>query len=318
MNLIKTLFADDAVLEKVRFPCVKQPKFDGVRGQHLNDWFGARTLRKFNNVHIQNFFSQKGFKGFDGELAAERENHPRLCSLTTSATNTIEGEPWLMWHVFDYVTHETLKTPYIERLAAAEQRVARLKQEAPLLGCHLQVMPWKLVHSMEELQNEIERDLDAGYEGTIIRDPQGPYKQGRSTVREGFLLRIKPYIEVDAVVEQIVEGRRNENEAKLNGLGYTERSTHAENMVPNGMVGRMNSRLCEDVVFNGSTIHKKGDPIGVSAGRLTHEQRALFFQRQDLLIGKRIKVQIFPIGIKDKPRHPTFQSFRSDEDTVER
>jgi DNA ligase-1 len=316
--LIKAMLADDYVREKLVFPRIVQPKIDGVRGVNLIRRFSGRSLKPFGNRYITSFFSQEQFRGFDGELAAEAETHPRLCSLTTSATSTIEGTPWLMWHIFDYVTKETLDVPYAARLGNAEAAVARMQSEHPLLGCHLKVIPWTMAYSLPELDALVETHIDMGYEGTIVRDPNGRYKQGRSTAREGGLLRIKPYIEVDAIVQRIVEGRRNDNEARINPLGHTERSTHQENMQPNGMVGAMESVLCEDVIFNGNTIHRKGDPIRVSAGRLTHEQRALFFIRQDLLVGKRIKAQIFPIGIKDKPRHPTFQSFRSDEDTVER
>jgi DNA ligase-1 len=275
-------------------------------------------MRRFNNLYACNFFSQIGFKGFDGEFAAEAETHPRLCHLTTSALNTVEGEPWLMWHIFDYITSQTIGLPYIARLQTGHDRVQRLKNDRPELGAHVQTIPWCICNNMDELQNEIEADLDNNFEGTIIRKVDGRYKEGRSTVKEGLLLRIKPYMEVDAVVEQVIEGQKNLNEATFNHMGYTQRSTHAENMVPNGMVGSMMSRLCEDVDFLGKRIHSKGDPIKVSAGKLTHEQRALYFTRQDLIVGQRIKVQIFPIGIKEKPRHPTFQSFRSDVDVVER
>lgn len=317
-HFIKPLFADDADLDRAVYPLIKQPKIDGYRGCHLNDWFTARTLRKFNNIHATNFFSQKGFYGFDGEMAAESETHPNLCHLTTSALNSIEGEPWLMWHIFDYVTRDTIGLPYIARLQMAHDRVEQLKNNAPELGAHLQMIPWKIVNNRDELENEIEADLDAGYEGTIIRKVDGRYKEGRSTVKEGLLLRIKPYMEVDAIVHQVIEGQKNLNEATINNLGYTERSTHAENMVPNGMIGAMQCVLCEDVVFLGRTIHRRSDPIKVSAGKLTHMERADYLINLNRIIGRRIKVQIFPIGIKDKPRHPTFQAFRDQADTVER
>lgn len=312
------MFADDAVLERVVFPVIKQPKIDGFRGVFINDWLTARTMRRFNNLHTCNFFSQIGFKGFDGEFAAESETHPRLCHLTTSALNTVGGEPWLMWHIFDYVTSQTLNMPYIARLQMGHDRVQRLKNDRPELGAHVQTIPWKIVNNMDELQNEIEADLDNGFEGSIIRKVDGRYKEGRSTVKEGLLLRIKPYIEVDAVVDELIEGQKNLNEATFNHAGYTTRSTHAENMIPNGMIGSMQCTLCEDVTFLGKTIHRKGDPIKVSAGKLTHGERDFYFHNPERILKRRIKVQIFPVGIKDKPRHPTFQSFRSDADTVER
>lgn len=318
---IKPMLADDwsPRAYPVVFPVIKQPKIDGVRGQFINEYgAGARSLRPFSNLHTTNFFSQHVFRGLDGELAAEDECHPRLCSLTTSATSTIEGQPWLMWHVFDYITPNTYHLPYDARLEMLADRVKWIKEVYPHLGVHLKVIPWIVVDSMEQLEEEIEKDIDLGYEGTIIRKKKGEYKQGRSTAKQQGLLRIKPFMSVDAIVQSVIEGRRNENEATINALGHTERSTHQENMVPNGMVGAVMATLCEDVTWIGNVIHKRGDLVRFSAGRMTHEERKLWFEHPELIVGKRMQGQIFPKGIKDKPRFPTFQCLRSADDVVER
>jgi DNA ligase 1 len=313
----KPLLACDADLAKLKFPAIEEPKIDGVRGCNLLGQMTARSLKPFGNKHISLFFSQQAFRGFDGELAAEHERNPALCRLTTSATSTHEGAPWLMWHVFDYLTPETLNLPYIERLYTMEAAVARIKKEHPLLGVHLKPISWSIVHSLEEFLAKSDQYIEQEYEGIMYRDINGKHKDGRATATQLQLLRVKPVVDVDCRVDKILEGRRNDNEAMINELGYTERSTHQENMIPNGMVGAMDCTLLEDVVFNDKVIHKKGDPIRASAGCMPHDQRALFFVRQDLLLGKRISVRIFPRGVKDKPRHPRFRSFRSDEDTVE-
>lgn len=299
------MLADDWKEEKAKFPVVIQPKIDGVRG--INHGFGltARTTKKFDNLHSTMFFSQGGFTGFDGELAAEDERHPRLCNLTTSALTTIQGEPWLMWHIFDFVNSETIRQPYLVRLQVAAEKVLHLKNNYPLLGAHLKLIPWVLVHNMDDLQMHVQKHIAEGYEGTIVRDPNGMHKQGRSTPREGGLLRIKGFVEEDAVVIRVEEGKQNNNEATINGLGLTERSTHKANMIPNGMVGAL---ICTDV--------NTGQEIKVSAGRLTHEERVRYFQNQDLILGKTIKYQHFLKGRKDKPRFPTFQSMRAEVDKV--
>ena len=74
-------------------------------------------------------------------------------------------------------------------------------------------------------------------------------------------------------------------------------------MIPNGMVG---SLLCKDV--------KTGREITIGAGKMSHEERLLFFADQKRLIGQVVKYKHFPKGVKDKPRFPTFQSFRVDSD----
>ena len=316
--MIKPMRAADWDRKKVKFPVIKQPKIDGVRGVNINNVMSARSLKPFGNKHTNLFFSQNVFRGFDGELAAEAATHPRLVSLTSSATSTHEGTPWLMWHIFDYVTSETIALPYIARLMMSADRIHKLESDVPHIAHHLTPIPWKVLRNMNEVDEEIAADIDAGYEGTILRAHDGKYKEGYSSPTQGGLVRIKPFMRVDAIVVKIYEGQRNENEAQENELGHTFRSTHKENMVPNGMVGAMDAVLCEDVVFNGKVLHKAGDMMRVSAGRMTHAERALYFASPNLLMSKRIQVQIFPIGIKDKPRMPTFQSFRTLEDTVEK
>lgn len=319
MHLSKPQLAEDWIPEKVKFPVIVQPKFDGVRGLNLFGRLSGRSLRPFNNQYANNYFSQGGFLGFDGEMAAEAEDNPLLCSLTTSALNTIRGEPWLMWHIFDYLRPETVELEYFKRYSLAQKKVEQLKEQFPLLGAHVQMMPSVgHVETMDALMTHIQWHAEAGYEGTIIRNPFGIHKNGRSSPAHRGLLRIKAFCDVDCIVLKINEGQSNQNEAKVNRLGLTERSTHQENMLPNGMIGSLDCELLEDVFhpLTRKLVHHKGEPIRLSAGCMTHEERAMYFTHQHLINGKRVKGRLFPVGVKDKPRHPRFQSFRTDADTV--
>jgi DNA ligase-1 len=320
VNVTKPHLACDWEPGKVRFPVAMQPKLDGVRGVNLHGRMTARTLKPFKNKHTGLFFSQAAFLGLDGELAAEHEAHPRLCSLTSSATGTIEGTPWLMWHVFDYLRPEFAGMPYKRRYAFLDQLVERIKMEQPVLGAHLTLMPMLIVKDMTELECLIEDNIDKGYEGTIIRDLEAPHKNGRSTPTQGSLLRIKSFVEVDCIVEEVVEGQSNQNEATVNALGHTERSTHQANMVPNGMCGALICKLAEDALhpFTQEIIHRKGDHIRLAAGKMTHDERVEVWRNRAKYLGERCKGKIFPTGIKDKPRFPTWQAWRSEEDTIEK
>ena len=309
---MKPMLAEDWIEEKVQFPVAMQPKIDGVRGINLFGSLTGRSLKQHANIHTTKFFSQTATLRLDGELACGDQTDPELCRKTTSALNTVKGEPLVDWHIFDVVVPGLT---FIERHAMLEKYIAELKclDNYPLAQ-RLHVVPYRIVRSMEELISVDDEYLDAGYEGSILRKIDGFYKYGRSTVREGLLLRIKRFIEEDAVVLEIDEGQTNLNEAKVNELGRTERSTHAENMVPNGMVGNLVCELTKDVVHRGEKLFVKGQRIRVSAGRMPHDDRKRYFEQQHLLIGKTIKFKTFPIGVKDKPRFPTFQSLRSDAD----
>lgn len=311
---MKPMLASDYDESKLRFPLIVQPKIDGVRALNNNGRLTGRSLKEFKNKHVTTQFSILDYVGFDGELAAESETHPDLCRLTTSAVGTIEGEPYVLWWLFDYVRGVVATQPYETRYMELLQEIQYLQKMNPFLARHLRAVPSYKVTDLEMLRGKDEEFLKQGYEGTIIRDPNGLHKQGRSTIKEGGLLRIKQFIDAEAVVNDITEGESNQNEAKIGLLGQTERSSHQANMVPNGMVGNLICYAQKTVQLNGIPLITKGQQITVAAGKLTGEQRKFFWQNKDKIIGKVIKFQFFPKGIKDKPRFPTFQSFRDEAD----
>lgn len=316
----KAMLAADYDESRMKFPCLLQPKIDGVRGIHLNGVLTGRSLKKHKNKHATEYFSHPMFAGFDGEMAAESEMHPNLCSLTTSALNSIKGEPALTWWVFDYITPDTERLPYIERYGRMVDRVEELKRspETKEMASSLEIVPAHWCYSLNEALELDGRWLDFGFEGSIIRDPDGAYKQGRSTVKEGGLLRIKRFIDFEATVVELIEGQVNGNEAQTNELGRTFRTTHQENMVPNGMVGAMMCKLLKDVVVTENGDEKAlfwaGDLVKVSAGSMPHADRVRYFENPSQILGQIAKVKTFPKGVKDKPRFPTFLSLRATED----
>lgn len=314
---MKPMLASDYAEEKIKFPVLAQPKIDGVRALNMTGTLTGRSLKKHANRHVTGYFSHSSLVGFDGEMAAEHECHPDLCRLTTSALSTITGTPYILWHVFDYVTPQTSGLPYVQRLAAMAERIAHMQADAHLQGVaqHLRMIPSVMCATLEQLLEVDAVWLDMGYEGTIIRDPQGLHKQGRSTIKEGGLLRIKRFIDFEVEVTEILEGVTNTNEAQTNELGLQFRSTHQENMVPNGMVGAMMGRVIKDILdAKGAVLFAEGSIIKIGAGRMTHDDRVRYFKEPALLIGQIAKAKLFPKGVKDKPRFPTFQSIRCKSD----
>lgn len=301
MALIKPHLASDWNPEKQTFPVVMLPKIDGVRGLNPAGQFVARSLKKHGNLYTSRFYSEPCLIGLDGELAAEDWQHPDLCRLTTSATSTHDGAPFTLWWIFDLVNEKTQDWGYLDRLKEADSLIRRLQADPLQPECvrHLRIVPHVVVHNMEALEEQDAEWLEMGFEGSILRDPNGKHKNGRCTVREGAYLRIKRFIEEEAYVMGIIEGQQNMNDAQENELGRTFRSTHQENMVPNGMVGAMQVRSLKD-----------GAEFVVGAGKMPHADRKKFFDNPELLLGKIIKYQHFPKGVKDKPRFPTFKTFR--------
>lgn len=314
---MKPMLASDYKEDKLRFPLIAQPKIDGVRGMQLpgGQGFTGRSLKPHANRYTTELYSDYNLIGFDGEVAAELETHPDLCRITSSALSRIEGHPFTLWWIFDYVTTASWDWPYRVRLDALNHQLEHLKLFKPEISLHLRRIPWILVRELDELLWYDNQWLDMGFEGTIVRDPEGKYKEGRSTVREGGLLRIKRFVDFEFVVTDVIEGEENQNAAQVNELGLQFRSSHKANMVPNGMVGAMIGRVLADVQdLQGKVVLQKDEEVKVAAGRLTRDQRLYYFQHQDELKSKICKGKLFPKGIKDKPRFPTWQMFRLPSD----
>lgn len=310
------MLADDYVEEKLEFPLGAQPKIDGVRGLNMLGNLTGRSLKSHKNKHTTKFYSHSALVGLDGELAAESETNPDLCRITSSALSTINGEPYTLWWLFDYITPQTIQLGYQDRYNLLIERIRELYHINNQAWQHLRIVPMVICNSLEELLACDARWLEMGYEGTCIRRLDGKHKQGRSTVREMGLLRIKRFVESEALVMGLEEGETNLNEAQINELGKTFRSSHKDNKVPNGMIGNIQCRAMQNIkdAHSGRLLIEEGQLIKVSPGNMIHELRKYFFENQGEIIGKVIKYKFFPKGIKDEPRFPTFQTFRIESD----
>lgn len=295
---MKPALASNYDPSNIQLPTFAQPKIDGVRGLNLDGNLVGRSLKAFKNKALTAKFSQLKYQGLDGELAFGEETSGSLCRDTTSAVNTITGPAdGFVWHVFDYVTEETIKLPYHERYRLLVKKVEELDEDC------IKLVPYFNLKSSAEVEEYDEENLAEGYEGTILRNPDSLYKEGRPGKKEQQLMRIKRFSDSEALVLAVVEGRTNLNEAVINELGRSERSSHAENQVPNGLVG---SLTCKDL--------ESGMTITVSPGEMDHIERKFYFDNPQEIVGKTITYKSFKKGVKTLPRFPTFKNIRSAED----
>ncbi len=315
---MKPMLAEDWDEQKVVFPVGIQPKIDGVRGLTTEGGLTGRSLKAHENRYTTAFFSKPEYRFMDGELAAEDERHPDLCRITSSAVSRIDGSPFVLWHVFDLLTIEAISQPYGVRYDMLVKHVHMLQTQG--FAGHLRVVPMNIVSNLDELERIHLEHLTLGYEGSILRGLDKMHKQGRSSPKQQGLLRIKDFIDFEFRVTSITEGKHNGNDAQTNELGHTFRSTHQDNMVPNGMVGNLIGNVIGDV-FDPQNKAKKllsdGQEVTVSAGRMPHNKRLHYLANPSEIINHICKAQFFPKGIKDKPRFPTYTSHRSERDMSE-
>lgn len=312
---IKPQLAEDAILEKVKFPCIVQPKIDGVRALNLNGTLTGRSLKPFEGFGITERFSGDRYLGLDGEmiLGTKPNCTNRLCSLTTGAMGRFQGVtemPDLQWNVFDIVTSGTVNQSYNDRYWHLARRVDHLHDErVKLVQRHDAINR----HQLDLLISEF---FDAGYEGVIIRNPNAPYKPGRATQKGQELWRVKSWADAEILVTGITEGEVNMNEAKKNALGRTERSSAKAGMVPNGQVGSIQGVLLADFhcPITGKLLFPKDLEITVGSGEMTVAEAERYFKNPKQIIGHIVKFKHMTHGVKDKPRFPTYISHRLPQD----
>jgi DNA ligase-1 len=309
----KPQLAEDAVLEEVRFPCWVQPKIDGVRAMNITGRLTGRSLDEFKGFGISDYFSKPEFRHLDGEmiLGIKPNCTERLCSATTGAMGRfkdVDEMANLHWWVFDHLEQPGL--PYHVRYSSLELKVRRL--------CHPRVhlVPCAPISDRPQLLSIIAEYAAQGYEGTIIRNPYAPAKEGRATRKGQELWRVKPWADAEIFVTGITEGSKNGNEAKKNTLGRTERSSAAAGLIPNGQVGSIQGTLLADFFdpITGKLLFAKGLPVTVGSGEMSVAEATHYFKHPDEIVRHIVKFKHMTHGVKDVPRFPTYISHRLVQD----
>lgn len=310
---MKPQLAEDADLDAVRFPCIVQPKIDGVRALNLNGTLTGRSLKPFEGYGITEFFSTPLFHGFDGEMTlGDKPNcSERLCSATTGAMGRFKDVSEmadLHWWVFDHLAFGDQR--YRDRYYRAQKIVESLAHP------RVHLVPSIRAHDRSALDDLITEYAESGYEGTIIRNPEAPYKAGRATKKGQELWRVKPWADAEILVTGVTEGQMNGNVAKTNALGRTERSSHKAGMVPNGQIGSIQGVLLADFFCptTGALLFPRGREITVGSGEMTVMEAEFYWRSPSLILDHIVKFKHMPFGVKDKPRFPTYVSHRLPQD----
>lgn len=274
-------------LDDISFPVYASPKIDGIRCVIKDGIPLSRSFKKIPNRHISRCL--KGLPdGLDGELITGSNFQE-----ATSGIMTESGSPDFTYFVFDYVKDDPQK-PYVDRMKDLKNLT--------LSQTFIKLVQDRKIENKKELEEYEEKALADGFEGVMIRSPDGPYKFGRSSVKEGYLLKLKRMEDSEAEVVGFEEMMTNKNKAKKNELGYTARSSSKSGMKPANTLGKL---IVKDL--------KTGIQFGIGSG-LNQTQRKEIWENKPQYIGKIVKYKYQAIGVKDAPRIPIFVGFRSKED----
>lgn len=275
---------------KASYPYLATPKIDGIRFTMVEGKALSRTFKPIRNLHIQELLSIHLPNGVDGELTCGKSFQE-----STSAVMSVHGKPNFKVWIFDYVREESGQVlPYNRRLTDLDLDVAQLPFQCEILR-GIQVDGPDQLGAYESLM------LLEGFEGVMVRSPEGGYKFGRATVRENTLLKVKRFSDAEAVVIGIEEKMTNSNPAETDAFGRIKRSTCASGMVPAGTTGAL-------LVRDGS-----GREFSIGSG-LDDKTRKEIWDDQEKYIGLLVKYKYLEHGVVDLPRHPVFLGFRDPDD----
>ena len=295
-------FRENPILKSLHYPKLVSPKFDGIRAiRPLGDVrLHTRKMKLVPNLNVREKFCHVILDGMDGELIVGEPTDPRVYHKTESVVMSYAppkpaGDVRL--HVFD--SFKRPSEPYEKRL----ERLYATKPTDRLMN-DIVIVTQKLVRNADEVLAYEEEQVLLGYEGIMIRDPRAPYKNGRSTLSEEYLLKLKRFEDSEAVITGFDEQMENTNEAKPSELGYMKRSKKQAGMVGKGTLG----------AIIGYDAKKKWEVrVGMGPG-LDDALRAWIWANRKKLMGKTFKYRYQPAGTKDKPRSPRFIGFRDKKD----
>jgi DNA ligase-1 len=293
--------AERELAKRLQFPVFTSPKIDGLRCIILPDRGAvSRTFKPLPNKFLQDWVKRhmELLQYLDGELTVGSLKNPNLFNTTQSGIMSAGGEPDFRFIVFDDTTLDY--RPFDERHAEAAKRVEAARK-VPELHDRLLFLTHIQCDNLQEVFHQEDIAVEQGFEGLMIRSPKAPYKSGRSTLKEGGLIKLKRFEDAEGTVAGFEPLMRNTNPAELDNFGHTRRSSHKSGKVADDLLGKL--------ILNIDGFDER--QVAVGSG-FTEAERRSIWERRDEYLGKTVSFKYFPHGTKDAPRHPIFKGFRED------
>jgi DNA ligase-1 len=283
----------DWLVVKDMFPMYISVKLDGIRClKHPVHGPCSREFKTIPNQHIRTTLLMECPEYLDSEIVTyNADGTMREFNDVQGDVMRQAGEPDFKLHVFDYF------------LTPGQTFEARFAQLLDMefdgdLPDFVSIVPHKLVYNSKEIEAFTKQALLDGYEGAMLRMVGGIYKEGRSTLKQGWLLKVKHYLDAEGTVIGFEERMKNTNPKTKDKLGKSVRSSHKAGKVPTGTLGKF-------------VLDTKFGELRVGTGRgLNDKLRQEIWDNQDKYMGKTITFAYQPHGTKTLPRIPIFKGFR--------
>lgn len=270
--------------ERVKFPCIGQPKIDGLRvvafvGTDRVDYF-SRSGKPFDTLESLTPNILASFTPgtvLDGEVTSD--SFLESISAVKRKTAKKDGEHNIVYFIFDIMSQGQFDSK--DCPATQEYRLKMLDEMFDIIATegrnpqNIKTIPWKLLHNAEELDEYYTEALDAGWEGLMVKQRNAGYH-----FKRGYhWMKIKPEKSYDLEITGFIEGKKG---------GKTDGMLGAITYDYNGYVGKVGT--------------------GFSL-----ELRQQIWDARDQLIGDLIEVEAMERSGKGMVRlqHPRFKRFRT-------
>jgi len=206
---IKAMLAHKYNEDKADYPAFIQPKLDGVRCLFSTKGAFSRTGNQFMNVmHIEKalepFFAKYPNAVVDGELYNHglKDDFEKIISLVKKKKPTVqdvvEASQLTQYHIYDIAS--------MEYATYTDRNLFILAEPCFKNKYCIQITPTRLATDFDHAQQWHEKNLKAGYEGSIYRTPSGKYKGTRSW----DLMKFKDFHDAEATIinYEVGKGKR--------------------------------------------------------------------------------------------------------------
>lgn len=301
-----------AAMERLRYPVLVTLKKDGIRALRFNGSLLSRTLKPIPNKSIrERSLILPG--GFDMELWNPELSYEEIESIVMSREHERSGE--IQFHLLDNIASERVN--YFDRINDLGNWCALTNFPQVEIGIV------NRAYNAEQLfKLFVQAENDKG-EGICFRLFNSSYKQGRSTLKEQYLVKLCRNLTSEARIVGFEEQMENVNETKRNAVGAMDRSSCGHNMIPKNTLGALklrkddtacpfcNGKKCIKCDYTGFMTFKIGTGFDDKTRQLiwnVHKTPTAYLNK--------IIVYKYKGGGKNLPRCPVWKGLRKESDIV--